>query len=148
MTISPSALADYAQLRNQMASLQRQIKAKEEEAISEALTLISANQTVNGQCIVFSDRTLEIILQMRTTKPKASEHQDLETLAELIAVEQEKAEFENKDAISLITEQISALETQLTQLQMTEEGLKYQKEYQDIEKQMTTKKPILKVKFS
>ena len=145
---SPNILEQYASLRWQIAELEAQLKEIQSEAIAAAIEIISSGQAKNGKRLVYQSDIGTINLQFRTHKPKPSDHQDLETLAEFIELEAEDAQRKNAPAIAAVSEQISRLQKELEQLQQTDEGREYLAEYRQMSEKLTTKKPVLNVKLS
>ncbi|MFM6521320.1 MAG: hypothetical protein ACKPIC_34035, partial [Microcystis panniformis] len=91
--------------------------------------------------------TIDIILQLRSQKPKPESHADLESLKQLIELEAEKAQYQNQEEIALIERDIAILRYRLLKLEQTDEGRTYQTEYADLERQLTTFKPLLSVRL-
>ena len=139
-------LEKYASLRRKIADLNAQLKEIEELAIAESLDILT-NTEEDGSRVVFRSPLATIILQFRPHKPKPSDHADLETLAELAFIEAEKATTQNTETLLSLEKQITELQEKMKQLQQTDEGRKYLAEYDEIESQLMTKKPILNVKI-
>jgi len=91
--------------------------------------------------------TIDIILQLRSQKPKPESHADLESLKELIELEAEKAQYQNQEEIASMEREIALLRSRLLRLQQTDEGRTYQAEYADLERQLTTLEPLLSVRL-
>jgi hypothetical protein len=143
---SPSTLlTEYADLRWQKACLDAKLKEIESMAIEEALTLINDGNAVNQQRVCYRTETVEIVLKFQTTKPKPSDHPDLQTLNQWINEEAAKAQRNNAEAIADIRSQLAHLETQLNELMQTKDGKDYQQMYDALVAQLTQKKPLLAV---
>lgn len=139
-------LEKYASLRSQIAELEAQIKDIEELAIAESLDIL-ANREEDSSQVVYRCSSATIILQFRTQKPKPSDHANLETLAELALLEAEKAVTQNTPRILLLETQITEFQEEIIQLKQTDEGRGYLAEYEKIEANLITKKPILNVRM-
>ncbi|MCZ8053874.1 MAG: hypothetical protein O9329_03725 [Microcystis sp. LE19-12.2C] len=133
-------LHEYADIRWQMAALSAKLEEIEPMAIEQALSIINEGATANGKRVVYRTDTIDIILQLRSQKPKPENHADLESLKELIELEAEKAQHQNQ-------EEIAILRSRLVRLQQTDEGRTYQAEYADLERQLTTLEPLLSVRL-
>jgi hypothetical protein len=144
---SQDILSDYADIRWQMACLEAKLKEIEPMAIERALTLINQGETTNGKRVVHRTATVDVTLQLRTSKPKPNDHPNLETLKELIDIESEKATQRNHEAISLVEQELAVLQSQLESLKQTDEGMNYQAQYEALTEQLTTQKPILCVRL-
>lgn len=140
-TVQTSNILDeYADIRWQMAALSAKLEEIEPMAIEQALSIINEGATANGKRVVYRTDTIDIILQLRSQKPKPENHADLESLKELIELEAEKAQHQNQ-------EEIAILRSRLVRLQQTDEGRTYQAEYADLERQLTTLEPLLSVRL-
>lgn len=140
-TVQTSNILDeYADIRWQMAALSAKLEEIEPMAIERALSIINEGATANGKRVVYRTDTIDIILQLRSQKPKPENHADLESLKELIELEAEKAQHQNQ-------EEIAILRSRLVRLQQTDEGRTYQAEYADLERQLTTLEPLLSVRL-
>ncbi|AUS35929.1 hypothetical protein amyaer_p04850 (plasmid) [Microcystis aeruginosa NIES-2481] len=140
-------LHEYADIRWQMAALSAKLEEIEPMAIERALSIISEDATANGKRVVYRTDTVNIILQLRSQKPQPENHADLESLKELIELEAEKAQHQNQEEIALMEREIALLRSRLLRLQQTDEGRTYQAEYADLERQLTTLKPLLSVRL-
>ena len=140
-TVQTSNILDeYADIRWQIAALSAKLEEIEPMAIEQALSIINEGATANGKRVVYRTDTIDIILQLRSQKPKPENHADLESLKELIELEAEKAQHQNQ-------EEIAILRSRLVRLQQTDEGRTYQAEYADLERQLTTLEPLLSVRL-
>lgn len=142
-----SILDEYANLRWQKTVIEAKLREIEPLAIEKALDILGSGKAVNGKQVVYRTDTVDITLQLRTSKPKPEEHPDLETLQELIEIESEKAQRINSQAIASVEEEIALLEAHLGRLKQTDNGLEYTAEYEKLKTSLTTKKPILNVKL-
>jgi hypothetical protein len=97
--------------------------------------------------VVYRTDTVDIVLQLRSCKPKPENNADLESLKESIEMEAEKACHRNRKQIADIERKIVVLQSRLAILQQTDEGRAYQAEYAERERQLTTLEPILSVKL-
>jgi hypothetical protein len=140
-------LDEYANLRWQKTVIEAKLREIEPLAISTALDIVGSGKAANGKQVVYRTDTVDITLQFRTQEPKPEEHPDLETLKELIEIEEEKALRINANAIAKVKEEIALLEAHLMRLKQTDDGLEYTAEYEKLVKSLTTKKPILSVKL-
>ena len=96
-TVQTSNILDeYADIRWQMAALSAKLEEIEPMAIERALSIINEGATANGKRVVYRTDTVDIILQLRSQKPKPENHADLESLKELIELEAEKAQYQTK----------------------------------------------------
>lgn len=147
-TVQTSNILDeYADIRWQIAALSAKLEEIEPMAIEQALSIISEDATANGKRVVYRTDTIDIILQLRSQKPKPQNHADLESLKELIELEAEKAQYQNQEEIALIERDIAILRYRLLKLEQTDEGRTYQTEYADLERQLTNLKPLLSVRL-
>lgn len=145
-----SLLETYGQLRWQKYILEQQIKELEPQAIQQAFDVLCNGETVNGKRKVYQNTgqyPCSISLQFRTVKPKPSDDQDLESLAEAIALEQRKAEYHNADALQSIDAAIATLQAKRDQLSQTDAGRQLQAEYATREAALTCKKPSFLVRL-
>lgn len=140
-----SLLSQYAEVRWQMAALEAKAKEIELLAIEEAMSVMDANKA--NSHIVLNDQRTQITLQFRTTKPKVEDSADLETLAELIKLEEEKALRANATQIQQLKLAIASIEAVLGELTITTEGAALKAEYDSLIQQLTEKKPTLVVKL-
>ncbi len=127
-------------LRRQRAELDRKIKEIEESAIAEAMDRASkeGKQT-------FQHEGVKIQLSFRTVKPKPKDDPQLGELHELIEAEREVARLRNKQQIEDKEKLISQLREGLEALTSNEEIQKLEGEYEQREKELTTKVPSLSV---
>ncbi|MFM7353896.1 MAG: hypothetical protein ACKO1G_12870, partial [Microcystis aeruginosa] len=147
-TVQTSNILDeYADIRWQIAALSAKLEEIEPMAIEQALSIINEGATANGQRVVYRTDTIDIILQLRSQKPKPESHADLESLKQLIELEAEKAQYQNQEEIALMERDIAILRYRLLKLEQTDEGRTYQTEYGDLERQLTTLKPLLSVRL-
>ncbi|MCT7957282.1 hypothetical protein [Laspinema palackyanum] len=145
-----SLLETYGKLRWQKYILEQQIKELEPQAIQQAFEVLCQGETINGKRKVYeshNDYPCSITLQFRTVKPKPSDDQDLESLAEAIALEQRKAEYHNADALQSIDAAIATLQAKRDQLSQTDAGRQLQAEYAAREAALTCKKPSFLVRL-
>lgn len=140
-------LATLAQLRWQLNSLEVKVKVAHQLAVEEAIAVLGEGRSPNGRQMVYADKTTEIVLQFRTEKPKTEGNQDLEYLAEMIKIEQQKAEREHRAKIESLKIALSNIESALLSLQQTEEGRQFERDYEELIKQLTVMKPTLAVKL-
>jgi protein subunit release factor A len=128
------------ELRRQRAELDRQLKELEEAAIAEAMDRVSkeGKQT-------FQHEGVKIQLSFRTVKPKPKDDPQLGELHELIEEEREAARLRNKQQIEDKEKLISQLQQDLEALTSNEEIQKLEGEYEQLEKDLTTKVPSLSV---
>ncbi|MDV3002464.1 MAG: hypothetical protein N5P05_004119 (plasmid) [Chroococcopsis gigantea SAG 12.99] len=144
---SREILAEYADVRWQIATLEAKLKEIEPIAVRQALTILENQETANGKRVIYRTDTVDIVLQLRSTKPKPEEYAELESLKELIDMEATKAQRQNREAIALTEQEISRLQANLTLLKQTDLGLQYLQQYVELEAQLTTLKPLLSVKL-
>lgn len=140
-----SLLAQYAEVRWQMSALEAKLKEIESLAIEEAMNVMNANNS--NSHIIFNDQRTQITLQFRTTKPKVEDNADLETLAELIKLEEQKAAQANGTQIQQLKLAMASIEAVLSELTITADGANLKAEYDSLIQQLTDKKPILAVKL-
>lgn len=140
-----SLLAQYAEVRWQMSALEAKLKEIESLAIEEAMNVMNASNC--NSHIVLNDQRTQITLQFRTTKPKVEDNADLETLAELIKLEEQKAAQANGTQIQQLKLAMASIEAVLSELTITADGAKLKAEYDTLIQQLTEKKPTLVVKL-
>lgn len=140
-------LSEYADIRWQIAAFNAKLKEIEPMAIEQAMSIIDDGATANGKRVVYRTDTVDIVLQLRSCKPKPENNADLESLKESIEMEAEKACHRNRKQIADIERKIVVLQSRLAILQQTDEGRAYQAEYAERERQLTTLEPILSVKL-
>lgn len=133
-------LGKLIELRRQRAELDRQLKELEEAAIAEAMERVrkEGKQT-------FQHAGVKIQLSFRTVKPKPKDDPELGELHELIEAEREVARLKNKQQIEDKEKLISQLQKDLEDLTSNEEIQKLEGEYEQREKELTTKVPSLSV---
>jgi hypothetical protein len=134
-------LAEYAKLRWQLIALETQRRQLEQVVIPVALNQIQAASDARHE--VWRDEGCQIILQFRPTQPKATDHPELESLAELIELEAEKAKQIHQEAIAALTTQIQALQSQLEHLSLTDTGRDLQAQYQALATELAELRPVL-----
>jgi hypothetical protein len=140
-------LSEYADIRWQIAALTAKLKEIEPMAIERAISIIGDGAAANGKRVVYRTDTVDIVLQLRSCKPKPENNPDLESLKESIEVEAEKARHRNQPAITAVEREIVLLQSRLALLQQTDEGRAYQAEYAERERRLTTLEPLLSVKL-
>lgn len=140
-------LSEYADIRWQIAALTAKLKEIEPIAIERAISIIGDGAAANGKRVVYRTDTVDIVLQLRSCKPKPENNPDLESLKESIELEAEKARHRNREGIAAVEREIVLLQSRLALLQQTDEGRAYQVEYAERERQLTTLEPLLSVKL-
>jgi hypothetical protein len=140
-------LSEYADIRWQIAALTAKLKEIEPIAIKRAISIIGDGAAANGKRVVYRTDTVDIVLQLRSCKPKPENNPDLESLRESIELEAEKARHRNRGEIAAVELEIAVLQSCLALLQQTDEGRAYQAEYAELERRLTTLEPLLSVKL-
>lgn len=140
-------LEEYAALRWQLAILDARKKEIEPLVIEAALSVLGSGASPNGKSVVYRSENADILLQLRTTEPKDTDHPDLEHLAEMVDIERSKALHANQAEIAKVQREIAVLQAVLVGLENTPQGLQYAAEYAELKESLTTKKPVLVVKF-
>ncbi len=131
----------YMAARQKLDAFEQLRRELEADVARIAMDFLSAT----GGSVFYENLGAKLVVQLRTKKP---EHQDIDTLNELIQLEVETATRLNKQQIEELETELALINSKLDELKLTDEGRKLSKERAELVKQLTEKVPVIQFKTS
>lgn len=140
----PSEVIDYIETRTKLSELETKRRQLEPSVIDYGMSQINGKESF----VFFKGKSGQLSISFRPKPPKPEEYPELETLDELIDIEQEKAILENKAAVEEIKDRIAKMQEVLNFLTQTDLGRSLIQEREELSASLTAKVPILTFKSS